>query len=146
VEDEASNSACELSAYRYTHTPPPSSDTVLAHTRLILLPVLTLMPSSNSSHPSEKLKLSCVEKECAALAIGAVEAGEGGAVPVDSFKPRVESACGVYNQRLKLQYDEPLSNSAFQFQLAPLRAGAGAADLCGRGLHSSTFQLNLSRV
>ena len=34
---------------------------------------------------------------------------------VDSIKTRAESAYGVCNQRLKLQYDGPLSNSAFDF-------------------------------
>jgi hypothetical protein len=41
----------------------------------------------------------------------------GGAVQVDSIKTRVESAPGVCNQRLKLKYDEPLSNVAFNFNV-----------------------------
>jgi len=36
---------------------------------------------------------------------------------VDSIKTRVESTYGVCNQRLKLQYDEMLSNFAFNFNL-----------------------------
>ena len=54
----------------------------------------------------------------------------------DSIKTRVESACGVHNQRLKLQYDEPLSHFAINFNLRrygmgggqrPARANMGAA-------------------
>jgi hypothetical protein len=43
--------------------------------------------------------------------------GRGRAVQPDSIKTRVESAYGVCNQRLKLQYDETLSNFAFNFNL-----------------------------
>ena len=38
-------------------------------------------------------------------------------VQVDNIKPRVESAYGVCNQRLQLQYDEPLLNFAFNLNL-----------------------------
>ena len=40
-----------------------------------------------------------------------------GAVQVVSIKPRIESAPGVCNQRLKLKCDEPLSDFAFSFNL-----------------------------
>ena len=40
-----------------------------------------------------------------------------GGVQVDSIKISVESAPGVWNQRLKLKCDEPLSNCAFNFNL-----------------------------
>ena len=61
---------------------------------------------------------------------------------------------------MKLEYDEPLSNYAFAFSLrrymkVTMMYGSGmpllyafACVFCllvGRGLHSSTFQLNLSR-
>jgi len=52
-------------------------------------------------------------------------------------------------KRLKLQYDESLSNFAFSLRLrrytldAPFDFNYGVV-LAGRGLHSSTFQLNLS--
>jgi len=65
----------------------------------------------------------------------------GGAVQVDSIKARVESACGVCNQRLKLQYDELLSNFSLKFNLrrftevefVPRRTagGGGAAGAAG---------------
>jgi hypothetical protein len=41
----------------------------------------------------------------------------GGAVQVDSIKTRLESPPGVCNQRLRLKYDEPLSNVAFNFNV-----------------------------
>jgi hypothetical protein len=55
---------------------------------------------------------------------------------------------------LKLKYDEPLSNVAFKFSLRRYNLAAvidaRASELgrryTGRGLHSSTSQLNLSRV
>jgi len=54
-------------------------------------------------------------------------------------------------QRLKLEQDEPLSNFAFKFKLRHYTVGAGErrgrrAVERGRGLHSSTFMLNLSRL
>jgi len=61
-----------------------------------------------------------------------------GGVRVDSIKTRVESAYGVCNQRLKVQYDEPLSSSfAFNFNLRRYTVGAqgrpaAAADGQGR--------------
>jgi len=53
------------------------------------------------------------------------------------------------SKRLKLNWDILLSNFAFKFNLrrcnpSPTAALASAFNL-GRGLHSSTFQLNLSR-
>ena len=44
---------------------------------------------------------------------------------VDDIKTRAESAYGVCNQHSKLQCDEPLSNSAFDFNL---RSYISAAD------------------
>jgi hypothetical protein len=41
----------------------------------------------------------------------------GAAHVVNSIKTRVESAAGVFNQRLKLNCDEPLSNVAVKFSL-----------------------------
>jgi len=38
-------------------------------------------------------------------------------VPVDGIKTRVESGCGVCNQRLKVQHDAPPSNFAYVFNL-----------------------------
>jgi hypothetical protein len=58
-------------------------------------------------------------------------------------------------KRLKRKCDEPPSNFAFKFKLrryimaaAKLKAAAtiASAGVAGRGLHSSTFQLNLSRI
>jgi hypothetical protein len=54
---------------------------------------------------------------------------------------------------LTLKYDEPLSSYAFKFNLRRYHmfgAGGGGLEMpgdamLGRGLHSSTFQLNLSR-
>ena len=49
-------------------------------------------------------------------------------------------------KRLKLKCDEPLLNFAFNFNLRRCGKAALAALLpAGRGLRSSTFQLNLSR-
>ena len=55
---------------------------------------------------------------------------------------------------MKLQYDEPLSNFAFNFNLHHYSkvsskswancSGPEVLGLLGRGLHSSTSQLNLS--
>ena len=64
---------------------------------------------------------------------------------VDSIKTRVESgAYGVCNQRLKLLYDELLSNLAFRFNLRRYTMDPAAAAAAGRGLHSSTSRLNVS--
>jgi len=41
----------------------------------------------------------------------------GRAVQADSIKTRVESAYGVCNQHLKLQYGEPVSSFGFNFNL-----------------------------
>jgi hypothetical protein len=49
-------------------------------------------------------------------------------VQVDSIKPRVESAPGVCNQRLKLKCDEPLSNVAINFNVRRYSVGAGLAE------------------
>ena len=59
-------------------------------------------------------------------------------------------------QRFNLKYDEPLSDFAFKFNLRryimvyPRAAAPGGGgtilNVHGRGLPSSTFQLNLSRV
>ena len=64
---------------------------------------------------------------------------------LDSIKTRVESAYGVCNQRLKLEYDGPLSNYAFNFNLCHYTVVESWRKGGGRSLHSSTFQLNLSR-
>jgi len=50
--------------------------------------------------------------------------------------------------RLKLNYDQLHSNFGFKFLLVPLHHGDPiGGNSCGevRGLHSSTFQLNLGR-
>jgi len=54
-------------------------------------------------------------------------------------------------KRLKLNCDEPLSTSAFKFNLRQYTVGVAryeeaALRLVGRGLHSSTFRLNLSAL
>jgi hypothetical protein len=56
----------------------------------------------------------CVPMTCAA---GNCPAGRGRTVQVDSTNTRVESASGVCNQRLKLQYIVPLSNCSFNCNL-----------------------------
>jgi hypothetical protein len=74
-------------------------------------------------------------------------------VQVDPIKPSLK-APGI--KRLKLKYDKPLSNFAFKFNLRrytmvgraveadePLM-DAGLDSLSGRGLHSSTFRINVS--
>ena len=72
---------------------------------------------------------------------------------VDPIKPTLKAPG---SKRLKLDYDEPLLNFAFKFNLRRCneacmanpdiaRATGGGKYLIGRGLHSSTFQLNLSR-
>ena len=58
----------------------------------------------------------------------------------------IESACF---QRLKLKCDELLSNFAFNFNMRRYMAAmtwpaSFKVDADGRGLHSSTFRLNLS--
>jgi len=53
----------------------------------------------------------------------------GTAVQVDRFKIRVESAYGVCNQRLKLQYAEMLSNFAFDFSLRRYKMGTERSSL-----------------
>ena len=62
---------------------------------------------------------------------GMMEAFEGmlavGRCRLTVSKPRVESAYGVCNQRLKLQCDEPLSNVAFNFELRRYMAARTAA-------------------
>ena len=70
---------------------------------------------------------------------------------VDPIKPKLQPS---RTKRLKLKYDEPLSNVAFKFSLRRYNLAAvidaRASELgrryTGRGLHSSTSQLNLSRV
>jgi hypothetical protein len=53
--------------------------------------------------------------------------------------------------RLKLKYDDPLSNFAFNFNLRRYNKGPIRNDIrelieaAGRGSHSSTFHPNLSR-
>jgi hypothetical protein len=91
----------------------------------------------------------------------------GKAVQVHPIKPTLKAPGCPGTNRLKLQHDEPLSKSAFKFNLRrytevavqPSTTSAPVVDitrvknsrmalqcgLCGRGLHSSTFQLNLSR-
>ena len=67
---------------------------------------------------------------------------------VDPIKPALK-APGT--ERLKLEYDELLSSSAFQLNLRRYIEGL-ESDIkfvvagLGRGLHSSSSQLNLSRV
>ena len=83
----------------------------------------------------------------------------GEAVQVDPFKPKLKPPG---TKRLKLKYDELPSNFAFKFNLRRYSEGsktipcnavgdfsiAGHATMkglsLGRGVHSSTFQLNLS--
>jgi hypothetical protein len=70
----------------------------------------------------------------------------GGAVQVDPVKP-TSKAPGA--KRLKLKYHKlpsMLLQFCFQIQLAPLHIGTlpQLKKLDGRGLHSSTFRLNLS--
>jgi len=71
----------------------------------------------------------------------------GEAVQVDPMKPKMKPPG---TKRLKLKWEILLSISAFKFNLRRYRAvrmlrlrRAGRAG--GRGLHSSTSQLNLSR-
>ena len=52
---------------------------------------------------------------------------------VDSIKIRVESAHGVCNQRLKLQYDEPLSNHPFNVNVRRYGVVGGAGGVPRRG-------------
>jgi len=64
-------------------------------------------------------------------------------VQADPIKPTLKAPA---TKRLKLQYDGPLYNFAFNFNLrrynvAPL---AVVESHVGRGLHSSTFRLNVS--
>jgi len=49
---------------------------------------------------------------------------------------------------LKLQYDEPLSNFAFKFNLRRYNKALKEVNAVvhGRGIHSSTFKLNISTV
>ena len=70
---------------------------------------------------------------------------------VDPIKPNLKAPG---SKRLKLKYDEPLSNFAFNFNLRRYIEAEDARILTdmslmrrmyGRGLHPSTFQLNLSR-
>ena len=69
--------------------------------------------------------------------------GQGRAVQVEPMKSTLK-APGA--QRLKLQYDESLSSFAFKFNLCRYnKAAREMARVRGRGLHLSTFQLNLSR-
>ena len=55
----------------------------------------------------------------------------GRALQVDSTTPRVESANDVCNQRLKLQYDGPLSNFAFNLNLRRYIAAQCSPDVQG---------------
>jgi len=78
---------------------------------------------------------------------GPVPAHQGRAVQVDPFKPTLK-APGT--KRLKLKHDKLVSSFAFIFNLRRyIKAQKGMqlpeANIMGRGLHSSTFQLNLSR-
>ena len=70
---------------------------------------------------------------------------------VDPIKPNLKAPG---SKRLKLKYDEPLSNFAFNFNLRRYIEAEDARILTdmslmrrmyGRGLHPCTFQLNLSR-
>ena len=71
----------------------------------------------------------------------------GRAVQVDPIKPTLK-APGT--KLLKLQYDKPLSTFAFKFNLRrytlEMLHFSQYHDADGRGLHSSTSQLNLSRL
>jgi hypothetical protein len=73
-------------------------------------------------------------------------ASQGRAVQVDPMKPRLKPPG---TERLKLRCDILLSTSAFKLNLRRYtqgrRARCSCAPLRGRVLHSSTFQLNLSR-
>ena len=66
---------------------------------------------------------------------------------VEPLKPTSKAPGSTH---LKLKCDEPLSTFAFKFNLRRYNKekqfGAYNAWAMGRGLHSSTFQLNLSRV
>ena len=104
-------------------------------------------------------------RRCTQVASGAARPGK--AVQVDPIKPTLK-APGI--KRLKLKYDKPLANVAFKFNWSRYilggawdeiafdllaiggegeegeEGGGGGVRVSGRGLHSSTFQLNLSRV
>jgi hypothetical protein len=77
----------------------------------------------------------------------------GRAVQVDCIKTCVE---GPWFQRLKLDYDETLTNFAFNFNLRRctsvvlsfllLLYGTAGGAVYGRGLHSSNFRLNVSAL
>jgi len=118
------------------------------------------------------LKLSSNVNECKPLLLGearqARHPGHGRAVQVDPINPTLTPPG---TERLKLICDDPLTNLAFEFNLrrytvansgphtnasqfyvtaAPLafldgKKVAFGRVIDGRGLHSSTFQLNLSR-
>jgi len=64
-------------------------------------------------------------------------------VQVDPIKPTLKAPG---SKRLKLKYDELPSNSAFIFNLRRYIQENFALTVAGRGLHSSTSQLNVSRV
>ena len=74
-------------------------------------------------------------------------------VQVDHFTPALKAPV---SHSLKLNYDEMLSNVAFKFNMRRhslvhmldhrLMREDIVLLLVGRGLHSSTFQLNLSHV
>ena len=80
---------------------------------------------------------------------GTARAGRGKAVQVDPIKPKLK-APGA--KRLKLKCDILLSIFAFKFNLRRYTEGERLtptlsielASPLGRGLHSSTFRLNIS--
>jgi len=71
--------------------------------------------------------------------------GLGKTVQVDPIKPRLKAPV---SKSLKLKYDELLSNVASKFNLRRYNLAGVEMSLhplmSGRGLHSSTSQLNLS--
>ena len=90
---------------------------------------------------------------CCPFQRGQVHAVHGGLrgkpVQVDPIKPTLKAP---ETKRLKLNYDGPLSNCAFNFNLRRYNVvdktqgnAGGWGGIRGRGLHSSTFHLNLGR-
>jgi len=71
------------------------------------------------------------------------ESGE--AVQVEQMKP-VLKVPGTSSKRVKPKYDKLLSNVAFKVNLRRYKTAkyGDEEDIEGRGLHSFTFQLNLS--
>jgi hypothetical protein len=66
----------------------------------------------------------------------------GRAVQVDPVNPVLKAPGSML---LKLRYDGPLSDFGFRFNLRLYTSVQNGGVMHGRGLHSSTLQLNLSR-